>query len=124
MGTVNAHFLICPAKILTEKDFKAVYKAVRGARTKWRQFGIEFDFTPQELDDLESQHPHDNDRCLQEVVMMWLKNRSIRPSWVSLIAVLRESTVGEEGIAVDIKEQYLTCAAGNQRSITGGESSS
>ncbi len=89
-------------------DFRVVYKAVRDARTKWRAIGIEFGFTPSDLDDIEDRCGRKgNDCCLQAVLEKWLKKRSLRPTWKSLVTVLGEDTVGEEGIAVDIEEKYV-----------------
>ena len=43
---------------------------------------------------------------MTEMLMGWLKKSSPKPTWPSLIAALRQPTVGQEQLADDIECQY------------------
>ncbi len=79
-----------------------MYNALYKARTKWRPIGIQLDIKSSDLDDIEKRYfvTWGNDRCLEEMVHKWLKNR---PNWEALIAALKSPQVDEEGIAYEIE---------------------
>ncbi len=43
--------------------------------------------------------------CLGEMIVKWLKKRSLKPSWQSLLDALNHHTVDEEGLAADIEKK-------------------
>ncbi len=86
-------------------DFPAVCAALREGRYKWQQIGIELGLSYEDLVNLQDEYRL-SERCLSHMIHMWLSRRSLRPTWESLIAALREITVGEEGLAADIEEMY------------------
>lgn len=104
--------------ILGIKDFKTVYKLVREARRRWREIGIEFDISLSDLNDIEDRYGRgDSDRCLQAVLEKWLREYPIMPTWNTLIEVLREDTVKEEGVAEDVEKHVKSY---NQKTPAGG----
>ncbi len=68
-----------------------MYNALYEARTKWRPIGIQLDIKVSDLDDIEDTYKG-NDRRLEEMVCIWLKNR---PNWEALIAALKSPQVDE-----------------------------
>ncbi len=89
-------------KALNDGDLRKVYNALYKARTKWRPIGIQLDIEVSDLDDIEKRYfvTWGNDRCLEEMVRKWLKDR---PNWEALIAALKSPQVYEGGIAYEIE---------------------
>lgn len=94
-------------KLLTEKDTSKVIKALRDAKVKWRQIGTELNILIVDLETIQIESGNRVDECLQKMVTLWLKRRSLNPSWQSLVKALREVTVDEEGVAADIEEKFI-----------------
>lgn len=94
-------------KILTEKDLPDVLKALRDARGKWKEIGLVLGIPITDLNTIEMESDNKVDKCLENMITIWLKRRSLNPSWQSLIEALKEPTVGEEGVADDIEKKYV-----------------
>ncbi len=89
-----------------EADFKGVRKALYRVRYKWRAIGIEFGFSIDDLSSIASEPTLcDHDAHLSEMIALCLKRRDPRPTWKELIEALQSETVGEEGLAADLKEK-------------------
>ncbi len=63
------------------------------------------DCSKDELDMIEHDY-RTSDRCLEEVLVLWLSRSSPRPTWEDLILALKEPTIGEEGFSIDIAGKY------------------
>ena len=50
---------------------------------KWHQLGVQLDIPPATLSTIESDHPLDAQRCMTEVLNMWLRNAP-ECSWAKL----------------------------------------
>ena len=46
--------------------------------TKWHSLGIQLEITPEDLNQIESNHSGDTERCKAEVVDFWLRNTQER----------------------------------------------
>lgn len=83
-----------------------VYTAVQSARAKWMDLGTELAIPRMELELLTSEHNKNRDP-LAEMLQVWLKRRSPRPSWNSLVAALKHPTIGGESLAHDIEQKFI-----------------
>ncbi len=91
---------------LSDADFKGVRKALYRVRYKWRAIGIEFDLSIDDLSSIDSEPTLRNyDARLSKMIALWLKRRDPTPTWKELIKALQSETVGEEGLAADLKEK-------------------
>ena len=89
-----------------------MYEELYTARIKWYNIGLKLRLELSDLDNIEDQHASKgSDRCLQKMIIMWLKKRSLNPSWNTLVDALNAKTVGEEALADSIKEKYVKPAA-------------
>ncbi len=68
--------------------------------------GTELGVSEDDLDNIEDEGS-DNEECLATMVAVWLRKRSLHPSWKRLVEALRAETVGREDMACDIAEEYL-----------------
>ncbi len=90
---------------LTITDFRVVQRALYGVHRKWYSLGLELDCSIDELDAIELKSPT-SDQCLGRVLNLWLSRSSPRPTWEDLILALKEPTIGEEGLSIDIAGKY------------------
>ncbi len=91
---------------LSETDFKGVHKALYRVRYKWHAIGIEFGLSIDDLSSIASEPTlRNHDARLSEMIALWLKRRDPTPTWKELIEALQSETVGEEGLAADLKEK-------------------
>ncbi len=97
-------------------DFKVVKKAVFKARRRWRPVGTELGLSEDDLDNI-ADKGDDNEECLANMLRVWLRSPSLRPTWEALVKALRDQTVGWENIAIDIAKKYLTPAVEGQEPI-------
>ncbi len=87
-------------------DFKDVRTALHRARPQWRQLGVELGIPVHYLESFEMDGRDVGER-LHNTLKVWLRKRSLRPSWERLVEALRAETVDREDIACDIEEEYL-----------------
>ncbi len=90
-------------------------RAVFEARVNWRPIGIELGLNIVKLNDIEERY-RGNDRRMEEVVSEWLNKQSLNPCWQSLVDVLKDRTVGEEGVAAAIVKKFIKT---NERDVSG-----
>ncbi len=91
-----------------EADFKGVRKALYCVRYKWRAVGNELGLSIYDLSSIASEPTLcDHDAHLSEMIALCLKRRDPRPTWKKLIEALQSETVGEEGLAADLKEKLI-----------------
>jgi hypothetical protein len=72
-------------------------------RQKWYNIGIELGLSTDELDVIESKYKDDPDRCLVEVIKMWLKSIDPFPTWSILACALRANAINEVALAEEGK---------------------
>ncbi len=97
-------------------DFRVVKKAVFRARRRWRPIGTELGISQDDLDNIEDEGD-DNEECLANMLRVWLRSPSLRPTWEALVKALQDQTVGRENIAIEIAKNYLTPAVEGQEPI-------
>ncbi len=79
-------------------------------RFKWKPIGERLSLDINDLQNIDEEN-RNNDQRLEKMILDWLKRRSVKPTWQSLIDALRHETVGEEGAAEDIQEYLQSRAA-------------
>ena len=62
---------------------------------------------PTSLEAIQHKNKDHPDDCMTEMLIMWLKQSNPRPSWSSLVAALKQETVGQEDLADRIEHQHL-----------------
>ncbi len=95
--------------ILTEnKDCKAVCDALWPIKAKWRQIGVWLGLKYTDINALVHRYGRDEtERCLQEMVSVWLTKYKLEPTWQTVAAVLENEIICEEELAYDIKKKYM-----------------
>ncbi len=108
MLTVETHWFTAGA-YLSVNDLRVVHKALYRVRQKWHPIGLELDLELADLSNIKDQYANEGiDRCLMEMLVVWLKRLTPRPTWQSLVAALKEVTVDEKGVAADIEQTMET----------------
>ena len=71
--------------------------------SKWKQFGIELQLSPDELDGFSLASPRDALQCFSSVFTLWHKKMSREPySWLTVVGSLRAPAVGEHKLALEL----------------------
>ncbi len=91
---------------LTIADSRVVREALYGIRHKWHSLGVELDCSIDKLDSIKDKNHGKFDQCLDQMLVLWLRRSSPRPTWEGLILALKEPTVGEEGLSIEIAGKY------------------
>ena len=74
------------ASTLTLKEIQNELNELTAA--KWYQLGIQLGIPPATLSIIESDHPHDAQRCMTEVINWWLQNAP-EHSWTKLAEAVK-----------------------------------
>ena len=94
-------------KVLAPDDLEEVYDALHSARTKWRHIGRKLGIKRHDLKNIEDQYgPKGNDRCLEEMLDIFLKSPDLSPTWQTVINALKHEVVGEGTLGDDIERKY------------------
>ncbi len=91
------------SRILTVSDYKEVYNQLYSRRIKWRPIGVCLGLSPDDLDDENRR----NEQWLEKMILDWLRQRTLNPTWQSVIDALRHHTVRLEGAAEYIRKYLL-----------------
>ena len=71
--------------------------------TRWYSLGIQLGLTPGTLSSIESNHPHDADRCKIDVLDWWLRNEQ-DGTWEKLAQAL-EAMRGHDVLVQKLREK-------------------
>ena len=107
---MDVHTCICAggSKILkVDTDFRDVKEAVYDARRKYYQIGLELGLKQPDVKTIATQHGNDYDQGLDNVLVKWMNQRNLIPTWKSLSKALRSPLVDEESLADDIDEAKM-----------------
>ncbi len=96
-----------PTAALTINDLQEVNGALHGVRRRWYYIGLELNLDSEELITLREEYDDKFTKCLDRMLQMWLKRRDPPATWQALVDALKERTVDEEGVAMDIAKKYL-----------------
>ncbi len=91
--------------MLTEANFREVYRAVYTIRGKWFPLGTELGVRRDIIANLSERDSPD--RNLAAVLTPWLNNPDLEPCWANLVTALREITVDEKVVANEIIKKHL-----------------
>ena len=75
-------------------------------RANWKNIGIELDIDMGTLNAIDTRQNSDPDKCLPEMLDVWLKQVDPLPSWESLAEALESPPIGEGQLAQQIREKY------------------
>ena len=92
---------------LTIKDLKYVKKAVWGARTKWMDIGLELDIIKTDLDAINAEYRGEIEKCFMEMLSLWLKQIDPPPTWLAMVAALKDPIIGFGDIAEQVECNYI-----------------
>ncbi len=101
--TFRPNILYTADGLLRVADFQVVYEHLYPVRLHWRPIGDRLGLNPSDLENYEDEY-RKNDQRLRKVILEWLRQRNLRPTWKALIEALSHQTVGEEGAAHDLQE--------------------
>ena len=100
------HHFSMDTEILSSSDLSKVLKEVLPVAVKWYNLGLELGFEPHELDNIRASHSTQVEDCLREILKKWLSHHSLSPTWRSLVAALKVSTVDSPCVAAQIEGKY------------------
>ena len=92
---------------LTLDDLKVVQHSMWDARTKWFNLGLQLNVKPTSLVAIQQNNKEHTDACMNEMLIMWLNQSNPPPTWSSLVAALKQSTVGLGQLADSIECERL-----------------
>lgn len=102
---------------LTADNIQEVRMKVWPARAKWYDIGIELGLPVGDLDAIERKNNHNPDECITDMLILWLRQSTA--TWETLIAALRQKTVGFGDLAnsvVTLKTTYPRIDSSNTES--------
>ena len=104
---------------LTLDDLKGIQNSTWDARAKWFNLGVQLNVKPTSLEAIQQNNKDHPDKCMTEMLIVWLKLSNPRPTWSSLVTALKQETVGREDLADRIDRQHLKCTTiGSEESHT------
>ena len=86
-------------RILDTKDVKEVRGFLYKVRRKWYDIGIELGISIDELDTISVNNQNDSEKCLVDMIKIWLKSINPPPTWNALSKALKSDPVGEAQMA-------------------------
>ncbi len=96
-------------------DFPSVYRALLPTKAKWLMTGVYLGLKIEEMEGIEKENiGYGLETCLRKMASMWLKRRELNPSWKTLVDVLRDEVIGEQGVAADIQRKHINETAGGR----------
>ena len=81
---------------------------------KWRPVGIQLKLSPDNLDNIQSEHgwkPNPNKHCFEQVFKEWRKKDPQSFSWTELIEALEKPAVAENDLANKLRNKHASHAA-------------
>ena len=74
--------------------------------SKWHQLGVELFDAGEEhkLENIESSHKNDVNKCCFEMFRMWLKRAN--PTWEQIVTALESPGIDLASVAGDLKKQF------------------
>ena len=71
---------------------------------KWEEIGILLGIEPGKLDAVKMAEHHNPNKCLCEMLKLWMRTTSSPHSWLSVVEAL--DSVGENALASSLKSKY------------------
>lgn len=88
-------------------DLRYIRSKCWEARTKWMDIGLELNLTKSDLDTLRDTYRENVEKCFTEMLAIWLRTNS-RPTFVDLLAALKQKTIGFHQLAEEIEKEFKT----------------
>ena len=100
------------AVTLTTKDLAKVRRLTFDACDKWHSFGLELGLRVTTLDIIRQTYNRSEDQ-FTEMLSKWLRMTDPPPTWETLIAALKERTMGLHDVAERVKKESEKLATAN-----------
>lgn len=98
-----------PVRIADISDLQDVLEALVHVSDKWKRLGLALGLLNPTLEKIKAEYKNDVESCKDEMLKEWLSKRDeCSPSWSSLVAALKKTTVGLVHIAEKIEEEHLS----------------
>ena len=122
---LSIHFFAAMETQLTVNDLPRVTQELLPVAERWKAIGCALQLDMTEFED-EMQQLHvtsrSTDDYLSEMLREWLNRVSPKPTWSSIIHVLRRSTVGGKNLAMHLESKYCIAAPLQLQPGDSGES--
>ena len=79
---------------------------MRGARAQWYHIGLALGIEADDLDAIQDSNRANPDKCLTDVLKLFLRQVDPKPSWKRLADAMASPSVGRGDIAADLREQH------------------
>ena len=99
---MHSHFAV---QQLSVNDLLVLREELNTVRAKWYDVGMQLRLSVGTLDAIKAQYLNDPSDCLRETLKVWLKTYP-SPSWTNIVDALGSKTLGETGLAVELKHRY------------------
>lgn len=90
---------------MTVKDLGQVMMDLGEAAEKWHEIGTVYKISATFLEELKAQGKG-NEASLLAVITQWLGGANARPTWESMLDVLRDKEVGKDAVAQQLDNKY------------------
>ncbi len=93
---LRAHLLHCTLYIVEEEeDANIIFKAIGKKAAKYAEIGRNFGLAPSIIETIKENHPGDNSKALQDVILTWIRQdfnttRFGVPSWRKVVEVISD----------------------------------
>ena len=95
------------ADILTEEDLAILVNELHEVRAKWHELGIQLKMKKSDLDAIETTFLKNVNRCLPEMLSVWLsRTEPSPPSWQRVVDALSSPAVDRSDVADKIRKKY------------------
>ena len=88
-----------------QRDLKSLQSELHPVTDKWYSLGVQLQVSVETLKCIEVEH-HQMNRCLLEMLTVWLKCTNPSPIWNILTEALESPPVGERLLAQQLRENY------------------
>jgi hypothetical protein len=87
------YYTACTLYFVEEEDANIVFKAIGKKVAKYAEIGRNFGLVPSTIESIRENHPGDNSKALQDVIITWIQQdfnttRFGLPSWRKVVEVI------------------------------------
>ena len=109
---------MCYPEILNSEDLVTLVNELHEVRHLWFDIGIQLRMQLSELEVIQSQHPRHPERCLREMLSIWLTREvPSLPTWQRVVDALFAPPIDKPHVAERIKQSYCQQNGGRHKGI-------
>lgn len=98
------------ADYLDHTDLAKVYRAIHRVCTRWEDLGLELGILYNDIKRIEQEYRGNLEKCLKELLSIWLKRADPKPTWKTLIKALNTVGFGQLAEELEYKQVLATCS--------------